>query len=172
MDIENVPHSPHTGYDPTEVFNPLEEDFIGRQGGVEYIVPANGKESFPEFRAYHLAKHLAVKIVSENHYRELKQESYNPLNPNSEKWKTITKTIPDKRIADMMAWVLNPVGVSPEDKREKISVEAVDKKVEGVLKSPTNYEEMSWQELKKLASEKGFYNPSMTKKEVLEKLKG
>ena len=103
----------------------------------------------------------------------MKQEAYNPLNPNSEKWKTVIKTIPDKRIADMMAWVLNPTGVSPEDKRAHISVEAVDEKVKkGVLKSPTNYEEMKWVELKKLASERGFYNPKMTKKEVVEKLKG
>ena len=56
MDIENVPHSPNTGFDPKEVCNPLDEDFIGRQGGVNYTIPANGKENYPEFRAYHLAK--------------------------------------------------------------------------------------------------------------------
>jgi len=172
MDIENVPHSPNTGHDPTEVFNPLGEDFTAPQGGIDYTIPANSKASFPEFRAYHLAFHLAKKIVAENFYEDLKQESFNPLNPNAEKWKTMIRAIPDIRVKNMMGWVLNPKGSSPEESRVEEAEKEVKKRTEGTLTSQVDLTKLTWQELKKVASEKGFYNPKMTRKEVLEKLNG
>lgn len=109
LQIKDVPRSPGTGLDVTEVTNPLDEDFTWSQDGKPYTIPANGKASFPEFLARHLAKHLARKIVYANAYKEIEEAAKGQLTPDS------AKAVPVSRAEIMEAWLLQPKGKSPEE---------------------------------------------------------
>jgi len=112
LDIKDVPKSPGTSWDMTSVFNPLEIDFTWSQNGKPYTIPAKSAKEFPEFLARHLAKHLARKIVYANAYREIEEEAKGQLTPDT------AKAVPVKRVDIMKAWILSPVGKSPEEKGE------------------------------------------------------
>jgi hypothetical protein len=109
LQIKDVPKSPGTSLEPTDVFNPLSEDFTWTWDGNPYTIPAKSKKSFPEFLARHLAKHLARKIVYTIAYKEIEELGKGQLTPDT------AKAIPGKRVEDMEAWLLNPVGFSPEE---------------------------------------------------------
>lgn len=78
------------------VYNPLEEDFHCKFGGKDKVLKAGEKTVLPEHVAYHLAKHLADKILRED-MNEFLQEKFKGLDDNGrEKWRvneqqTITK---------------------------------------------------------------------------------
>jgi hypothetical protein len=112
LQIKDVPHSPGTSLDATDVYNPLSEDFTWTFDGKPYTIPAKSKKSFPEFLSRHLAKHLARKIVYTIAYKEIEELAKGQLTPDT------AKAIPGKRVEDMEAWLLNPVGISPEVKSE------------------------------------------------------
>ena len=96
----------------TEVYNPLSEDFTWASHGKPYTIPANSKKSFPEFQARLFAKHLARKIVYSNAYKEIEEAAKGQLTPDT------AKAIPGDRTQRMEAWLLSPVGTSPEIKGE------------------------------------------------------
>jgi hypothetical protein len=78
------------------VFNPLEEDFHCLFGGKDRVLKAGEKTILPEHVAYHLAKHLADKILRDDMVGYLK-EKFPGLDDNGrEKWRineqqTVTK---------------------------------------------------------------------------------
>lgn len=110
LQIKDVPHSPGTSLEATDVYNPLSEDFTWAWDGKPYTIPAKSKKSFPEFLARHLAKHLARKIVYTIAYKEIEELGKGQLTPDT------AKAIPGKRVEEMEVWLLNPVGISPEVK--------------------------------------------------------
>ena len=64
VEISEVPPSPHTDHFKIQVvYNPLNEDFTHTFDGRPFTIPARSKKEFPEFLAYHLAKHLSMKIA-------------------------------------------------------------------------------------------------------------
>lgn len=52
-------------FDSIVLFNPTSEDFVHGFNGEPYTLPANSSKSFTKFVAFHLAKHLATKMVEE-----------------------------------------------------------------------------------------------------------
>ena len=123
LDIKDVPPSPGTSLEPTEVYNPLSEDFVWSFQGKPYTIPAQTKKTFPEIIARYLAKHLGRKIVYGNFEGEIqaeiaklrKQGDYNPMATN------VTKAVPGTRTEKMIEWLLNPAGVSPEGEKEPVT---------------------------------------------------
>jgi len=165
-DIADVPHSLNTGFEPVELHNPLDRDFTFRQGGVDYTIPAESTVSYPEFRAFHGAKHLAKKIAFERLEDHIKKEAHNPMNPDSSAWKKVVATVPTKKIQDIMGWLLNPEGDLPNPLKDVV----VDKT--NIQEPKKSYDDMTWSELRGVAHDKGFFAPGMKKAEILEKLKG
>ncbi len=125
-EIKNVPHSPGTSWDTTEIFNPLSEDFVWSFNGKPYTIPANSRKSFPEFLARHFAKHLARKIVYANAYKEIEEKAKGQLTPDT------AKAVPGNRVEIMEAWILKPVGQSPEQNlgTPKVEEDKTDMKLE------------------------------------------
>ena len=110
LQIKDVQKSPGRSLEPTDVYNPLSEDFTWAWDGNPYTIPAKSKKSFPEFLARLFAKHLARKIVYTIAYKEIEELAKGQLTPDT------AKAIPGKRVEDMEAWLLNPIGFSPEVK--------------------------------------------------------
>ena len=128
LDIKDVPHSPGTSWEMTDVYNPLDEDFTWTLHGKPYTIPAKTKKAFPEFQARLFAKHLARKIVYSNAYKELEEAAKGQLTPDN------AKAVPIKRVDIMIDWVLNPKGVSPEMvSGEKPEVAPAETKLAGEL---------------------------------------
>ena len=50
-------------FDSVILFNPIDEDFVHNFNGEPYTLPAKGSKAFSKFVAFHLAKHLASKLV-------------------------------------------------------------------------------------------------------------
>ena len=113
-DIKNVPPSPGTSLEITEIFNPLNEDFTWSYDGKPYTIPAKSKKSFPEFLARHFAKHLARKIVYSNAYKEIEEAAKGQLTPDT------AKAVPLDRVERMESWLLNPQGDSPEAMKDQV----------------------------------------------------
>lgn len=136
LQIKDVPHSPGTSLDSTDVYNPLSEDFTWTFDGKPFTIPAKSKKSFPEFLARHLAKHLSRKIVYTIAYKEIEDLAKGQLTPDT------AKAIPGKRVEDMEAWLLNPIGISPEvkaaDENPIVSEQKLDvkqKRIEALKKA-------------------------------------
>lgn len=55
------------------IYNPLEEDFKCSFGGKEITLAAKTAMIWPTTKAYHVAKHLAIKIVLGNSYAYLQE---------------------------------------------------------------------------------------------------
>ena len=108
LDIKEVPHSPGTSWDLTEIYNPLDEPFTWTLHGKPYTIPAKSKATFPEFQARLFAKHLARKIVYSNAYEEIEEAAKGQINPDK------AKAVPVKRVDIMLEWILKPRGASPE----------------------------------------------------------
>ena len=51
-------------FDSILLFNPIDEDFVHNFNGEPYTLPAKGSKAFSKFVAFHLAKHLATKLVT------------------------------------------------------------------------------------------------------------
>lgn len=56
--------------DAVEIYNPTKEDFTWRYNGEPYTVPSKGKKSFAKYVAFHLAKHLSTKMISDMFSKE------------------------------------------------------------------------------------------------------
>lgn len=50
-------------FDSVNLFNPTAEDFTHNFNGEPYTLPAASSKSFSKFVGFHLAKHLASKLV-------------------------------------------------------------------------------------------------------------
>jgi hypothetical protein len=50
-------------FDSIILYNPTSEDFVHGFNGEPYSLPANSSKAFSKFVAFHLAKHLASKLV-------------------------------------------------------------------------------------------------------------
>lgn len=109
IEIEQVPQSPNTSFDLIWVYNPLNEDFTHSHAGRPYTLKAKERKQFPEFLGRHLAKHLAKRICIGNHEAEIKKESEGQLTPDT------AKSMPLGRVEEMFNWILDPIGLVPED---------------------------------------------------------
>ena len=116
LEIKDIPPDAGTSLEPTELYNPLNEDFTWAFGGKPYTIPAKSKKLFAEKVARHLAKHLARKIVYGNYEAEVKEEidklrkmgNLDPMTPST------AKAVPVGRVEEMEKWLLTPVSISPE----------------------------------------------------------
>lgn len=168
VNIDEVPHSPHTSWNDTEVHNPLDEDFHWMYDGKPLKpVPANGKEVYPEFQARLIAKHLAMKIVAGNHDKEIQAEVAKQ-STEAARAAAAAASIPGKRVANMMEWLLSPIGASPEKTPVKGTILAPELEVGEAIKK--DYSNLNWSELRKAAKEKGLYKIGMTKEAVIKQL--
>lgn len=68
-------------FDTTSIANPLKEDFAVNFNGERYEIGAGEKKSFPEFLAFHIAKHLSDKMLGDEIEKVKKAEKENPFNP-------------------------------------------------------------------------------------------
>lgn len=178
--IEDVPPTPGRGFDPKEVYNPMDEDFEPMIDSKPLrIVPAKGKQSYPEFQARCVVKHLAMKIVNSNFYTELEAQVARQQTEAAQR-AVAMQPVPANRYKRMEAWLLNPVDASPEEKPEKkpeIKEPELKPELPPETKEPKetketkDISELSWVELKKLASEKGILKPSMKKVDIIKALK-
>ena len=100
LDIKDVPKSPNTGFMSKPVYNPLNENFTHSWDGTPYTIPAGEVRDFPEFLAYHLAKHLAQKIVSKKWEFRIKKDAIGQITPDT------AKAIPLIEIQTMMEALL------------------------------------------------------------------
>lgn len=142
LDIKDVPHSPGTSWDLTELYNPLDEPFTWSLHGKPYTIPAKSKATYPEFQARLFAKHLARKIVYSNAYAEIEEKAKGQLTPDN------AKAVPVKRTEIMEAWLLNPIGKSPEEKGDK-KEPSEEKKLETYKKRLENLEKARLAKAKK-----------------------
>ena len=53
--------------DLAKIYNPLSEDFTWQISGIDYLVPAKGIKLLPRWSCGIIAKHLADKILQEQH---------------------------------------------------------------------------------------------------------
>lgn len=170
--IENVPASPNSSNEPTYLYNPLDQDFVFYHDRVKnpnpYTVPAKSKKLFPEYLAYHGAKHLAVLIVYKEHEEGLKFKTKEDRDPDA--WKKVAEAMPGYRVQEVMVSLISvpetlveKVEEEPEKKPEEPAKEAEQLKEEKV-----DYEAMSWGDLRKYATEKGIYKVGMKRLDILE----
>lgn len=68
-------------FDTTKVTNPTDSDFSVNFNGEQYTIGAGESKSFPEFLAFHIAKHLSDKMLGKDVERAKKKETENPFNP-------------------------------------------------------------------------------------------
>lgn len=68
-------------FDTTHIKNVLKEDFEVRFNGEMYSVPAGETKTFPEFLAFHIAKHLSDKVLSTEIAKVKEKNKDNPFNP-------------------------------------------------------------------------------------------
>lgn len=70
--------------DTIEVYNPLPEAFSVRFNGQMYTIEAKASKHFPQFLAFHLAKHLSDKMLMPDLVKikksSTKENSFNPQN--------------------------------------------------------------------------------------------
>lgn len=166
--IEDVPPTPGRGFDPKEVYNPMDEDFEPMIDSKPLrIVPAKGKQSYPEFQARCVVKHLAMKIVNSNFYTELEAQVARQQTEAAQR-AVAMQPVPANRYKRMEAWLLNPVDASPEEKKPEIKEPELKPELPPETK---DISKLSWVELKKLASEKGILKPSMKKVDIIKALK-
>lgn len=67
--------------DTISVYNPLEETFTVNFNGEPYSIDGESEKSFPEFLAFHIAKHLSDKLLSVDVAKEKAKATDNPFNP-------------------------------------------------------------------------------------------
>lgn len=70
--------------DSITVFNPTKEEFTATFNGEAYTIPAGAERAYPEFLAFHLAKHLSAKMLNDNEVAKEKKtakKGENPFNP-------------------------------------------------------------------------------------------
>jgi len=68
-------------FDTTSITNPMKEDFAVNFNGERYEIGAGEEKSFPEFLAFHVAKHLSDKMLGEEIEKVKKADKENPFNP-------------------------------------------------------------------------------------------
>ncbi len=100
IDIKNVPKSPNTGLESKAVYNPMDEDFTGYYDGDSYVIPAGKSKEFPEFLAYHLAKHLSKYIVKNKWEIKIQKEAIGQIAPD------VAKAVPTSDLQKMMMALL------------------------------------------------------------------
>jgi hypothetical protein len=167
VEIKNVPPSPHTSMTPTKIFNPLDRDFTWTWNGQPLTIPAKQTALFPEFQAYHLAKHLAREIVYKNHAVDTRIQEEKMREKGG--WGVV---VPADRLSAMEYYLLNPTGVCPEPLKAEANKigEAKGDTIGANLPVNSPYSEMKWEELRKVAVEKGVFSTKLNKVEVIEKL--
>lgn len=130
VDIKQVPHSPHTSYDLTEIYNPLSKDFVWTHNGKPYILPAGKTSTFPEFLAYHFAKHLAKTIVYGNFEKEIAEKSKGQITPDT------AKACPAERVEKFKEALLKgKEALMTLDTEDRIGVKTEEKPESSVKKS-------------------------------------
>lgn len=67
--------------DTIALTNPTDEDFSVNFNGEGYSVGAGATKPFPEFLAFHIAKHLSDKILGEEVKKLKMKKSENPFRP-------------------------------------------------------------------------------------------
>lgn len=67
--------------DTLQIRNPMKEDFEVRFNGELYTLVAGEEKSFPEFLAFHIAKHLSDKMLEKEVQKLRKVKSDNPYRP-------------------------------------------------------------------------------------------
>jgi len=109
VEIEDVPSSPNTSYDQTVIYNPMDEDFVCNWDGKPYTIGADATASFPEFLAYHIAKHLTEKILYSKVEKKIaeKVKELNRTGSVAPAEPTGGKSLPKKDVAEMMAVILS-----------------------------------------------------------------
>lgn len=100
LNIKDVPKSPNTSLEPQAVYNPMDEDFTGYWDGEPYTIPAGKVKEFPEFLAYHLAKHLSKYIVANKWAIKIREEGIGQISPD------VAKAVPTSALQMMMMALL------------------------------------------------------------------
>jgi len=182
-----------------KLFNPTSEDLNFQWGSAIYRVPAGEEETFTEDIAVHGAKKLADKNILttdpaehrvltgaylENSEPEVIAERLGIDLTNMRK-EAMTKEKAKSRVINLEAQMLDErakrleleakvnalLEKKEEIKEEKKEIEPEIKvKVEETSEVKTNYEGMSWNDIKKIAREKNIYESSMTKEDILKEL--
>lgn len=67
--------------DTLAITNPMKEDFSVNFNGESYSIGAGANKSFPEFLAFHIAKHLSDKMLGEEVKKLKAKKSENPYRP-------------------------------------------------------------------------------------------
>lgn len=67
--------------DTIGILNPTKEEFVGKFNGESYPLAAGAEKAFPEFLAFHLAKHLSDKMLSEEVEKIRKAQKDDPYRP-------------------------------------------------------------------------------------------
>lgn len=68
-------------FDTTSITNPMKEDFAVNFNGERYEIGAGEQKSFPEFLAFHIAKHLSDKMLNDEVQKIKNADKENPFNP-------------------------------------------------------------------------------------------
>lgn len=70
--------------DTIEIYNPLKEEVTIRFNGEPYKVPGLSSKHYPQFLAFHIAKHLSDKVLEPELQKikkaNTKENSFNPKN--------------------------------------------------------------------------------------------
>lgn len=183
QDIKQVPPSPHSGDMPTNFYNPLDVEFVFYHSGQPHTVPAKTGVLLPEYLAWHGAKHLAEKIVAERWSIELKQKAIDI--PADMKHAYMLHPIPQEQIRQMRDAILTgkeafsgvvapdtglPTLVEEPPKEPPVEVPPVAEPPKEEPEIP-DYDSMSWQDLRRVAKEKGIFDKRMKKADVIAALK-
>lgn len=67
--------------DTVSVHNPLDHEFQVRFNGEIYTLPANSSRQYPQFLAFHIAKHLSDSMLRPEAEKTRKSNKENPYNP-------------------------------------------------------------------------------------------
>lgn len=63
------------------IYNPLKENFSVNFNGEPYVVPSQTEKSYPQFLAFHIAKHLTDKMLEEALVALKSKDEKNPYKP-------------------------------------------------------------------------------------------
>lgn len=67
--------------DTIVVTNPTKDDFTVNFNGEPYFIGKSEQKAFPEFLAFHIAKHLSDKMLGEEVEKLRKEKTDNPYRP-------------------------------------------------------------------------------------------
>jgi len=91
--------------DTLTIYNPLKEDFLSRFNGELYKVPAQESKPFPQFLAFHIAKHLSDALMAPELLKIKKdtgKEGSNAFNPRNAQLMIFDNTIRRKHLYDIL----------------------------------------------------------------------